>query len=125
MHSRNRSLLIVKEDSEIVLALESHSLLGADFGASREDIRRNGSWTRDIGGSGGEIRSLNIISDGILNLDILGLELPAEAGTVEGCAEDGGFVCVDVEGNFITVSTTCQHRTACEGGKTLTLGRFA
>ena len=96
MHSRDRDLLIIKVDGKIVLALESHSLLGADFGPGREDIGGNGTWTRGIARSGSKVGSLHIESDSILNLDVLGLELPAETSTVESGSENGGFVCVDV-----------------------------
>jgi hypothetical protein len=112
-------MLVVEVDREVLLTLESQGLLCAGLRARREYEGGNASGSRQRGGRSCEIRRLDIVDINIGDFDGLGLELSAEAGTVESSTcgracehmiwqmmrahtENRGFIGVDVQCNLLT-----------------------
>lgn len=99
-------MLIVKEDCEVFLPFKRQGLLGAYFGACREKECGDAPRSRQRVGGSCEIRCLNIIDVDISDFYGLGLELSAEASTVESSTENRGFVRVNVQCDLFTTNTS-------------------
>ncbi len=107
-------LLVIQEDGEIFFPLESQYFLGANFGTCREDRGRNGPRAGICCGWGSEVGHLNLVYRDIGDFDVLRLELPGEAGTVESRTKHSRFVGVHVEGNFF-LANSCLDRGLYHG----------
>lgn len=97
---RKRRLLIQQLDREIFLPFECQRLLASCLGARREDCRGDGFWGSSFFRLG-SVRRLDVIHVDLGNLDIFGLELAAETGTVKASAEDGGLIGIHVYRNLV------------------------
>ena len=118
-HAHEGRLLVQQPYWEIVLPLEGQRLLAPCLGAGREDGRGE-----DLGRSTflrfGGIRCLDVIHVDVGDLDILSLELAAEAGTVKAGTEDSSFICIHVDRNlaFPDGSLHGLLNHGCSGGAT-------
>lgn len=99
-------MLIVKENCKVLLPLERQGLLGAYFRACREKECGDAPRSRQRVGGSCEIRRLNIIDIDIGDFYGLGLELSAEASTVESSTENRGFVRIDVQCDLFTTKAS-------------------
>lgn len=113
MYLHSWRLLVVKEDIEIFLTLESHGLLRAHLRASREENSCDASGSAVRGRCGGEVGCLDVMNTDVGEFDVLGLELTTERGTVESGAENGSLISVDILRDLVPVGLLAYSHMQC------------